>query len=458
MTESEIKVLLNAQRDYFRSGATLEYKTRKKWLETLKDGIKRYEGQFNEALMLDLGKSREESYFCEIGMCLSRISWTIKHLRSLMSDKDFPMLSIYWPSRAYSSASAYGNVLIVSPWNYPVLLTLEPLVYALAAGNTAILKPSAYSPNTSKVIADLISEIYPKELVAVVTGGREENASLFKQKFDLVFFTGGKNVGKEVLRQSAENLTPAILEMGGKSPVIIDASADVKSAARRVVFGKYLNCGQTCVAPDYILCHKDVKDEFITAVIDEILRQYGNNPMENSDYGKIINSKHFDRVVGLIDKEKVVYGGNYDANKLQIEPTVIDNVSFDDKIMQEEIFGPLMPIISFSDLKDVVSYIEDNPHPLALYLFTQNKDVKRYVLDFCHFGGGCINDTIVHLSTEMPFGGVGGSGMGSYHGAAGFEAFTHRRSIFVQKAKIDVPVCYHPFSKIKEQLLRLYLK
>lgn len=458
MKETEIKSLLEAQRVYFKSGATLDYSVRKNWLQALRTAILKYESKLNEALKADLGKSALEGYMCEIGLTLSKITWMEKNLRKMMRNIGYPLPITQFYSNCYSSASPYGNVLIVSPWNYPVLLTLEPLIYAIAAGNTAILKPSAYAPNVSEVMGELIADAFPKELVTVVTGGREENQSLLKQKFDFIFFTGGKVVGREVLRYAADNLTPVILELGGKSPCIIDATADVKLAARRVVFGKYLNCGQTCVAPDYILCQNSVRGEFIEAVKSEITKQYGEHPLKNPDYGKMINKKHFDRVLGLIDASKVLIGGYSDPEKLQIAPTVMDGVTFNDRVMQEEIFGPVMPIIGYDDLSDVIEYIENNDHPLALYLFTNDKEVEKRVLDFCHFGGGCINDTIIHLATDMPFGGVGGSGMGSYHGAAGFNAFTHRRSIVDKKNWIDLPMRYQPFNVMKKFLLRMFLK
>lgn len=458
MTEQEITGILDKQRTYFRSGASLPYETRKQNLNAMRASLLRYEEKLNEALKTDLGKSGLESYFCEVGLTLAKLDWTIKHLRRLMRREHFMTPLVQFDARCFTSPSPYGNVLIISPWNYPVLLTLEPMVYALAAGNTVILKPSAYAPNVSEVIVEMIKETFPAELVTVVTGGRAENQSLLKQKFDLIFFTGGKNVGREVLRNAAEHLTPVVLELGGKSPCIVDATANVKLAARRIVFGKYLNCGQTCVAPDYVLCHTSVKEAFIEAVKAEITKQYGKEPLKNGNYGKMINQKHFDRVMGLIDSRKIVHGGMADVKALRIEPTVLDNVTPDDAVMQEEIFGPIMPVIGFDDINEVISFIEDRPHPLALYLFTTTRNVERKILDLCHFGGGCINDTIIHLATEMPFGGVGESGMGSYHGKAGFDTFTHRRSIVDKKNWIDLPVRYQPFNKLKEMMIRMFLK
>ena len=306
----------------------------------------------------------------------------------------------------------------------------------------------------------IIEECFPREYVAAVTGGRAENAALLEQKFDYIFFTGSQNVGKEVLRRAAEHLTPAVLELGGKSPCIVDASANVRLAARRIVFGKYLNCGQTCVAPDYILCEKSVKDEFLKAVIAEIKRQYGEEPLANGDYGKIINEKHFSRLLGLMDEKKVVFGGKADASACRIEPTVMDNVTFGDAVMGEEIFGPIMPIITFEDFNSVIDELKSKDKPLALYLFTSNKAHVKRVTAELSYGGGCINDVIIHLATtQMGFGGVGESGMGSYHGKDGFDAFSHYKSIVDKKTWIDLPMRYQPYkSKLYEKLLHLFLK
>ena len=348
----------------------------------------------------------------------------------------------------------------MSPWNYPFLLTIDPLADAIAAGNTAIVKPSAYSPATSKIVETIISECFRPEYVAVVTGGRAENAALLDQKFDFVFFTGSQAVGKEVLRHTAEHLTPAVLELGGKSPCIVDATANVKLAARRIVFGKYLNCGQTCVAPDYILCEASVKDAFVKAVTEEIRKQYGDNPLENKNYGKIINEKHFARLCGLIDQQKVVVGGKTNEATCQIEPTVMDHVTDNDAVMGEEIFGPIMPILTFENFDRVVDELKTKDKPLALYLFTKNRRHVKRVTSELSYGGGCINDVVIHLATSsMGFGGVGESGMGSYHGREGFEAFSHFKSIVDKKTWLDLPMRYQPYkSKLYAKLLHMFLK
>ena len=347
----------------------------------------------------------------------------------------------------------------MSPWNYPFMLSLEPLVDALAAGNTVILKPSAYSPNVSVVLKKLIEECFDERETAVITGGREENKTLLSQKFDYIFFTGSQAVGKEVMKSAANNLTPVTLELGGKSPCIIDKTADIHLAAKRTVFGKYLNCGQTCVAPDYVLCHSSVKDKFIAETKKEIVKQYGENPLLNLDYGKIINRKHFERLLGLIDKNKVVFGGKSDADALKIQPTLMDNVKFSDKAMQEEIFGPIMPIISFDSPEEVIQIVRNGQKPLALYIFSKDKKVISDITSKCSFGGGCVNDTIIHLATSaMGFGGVGESGMGPYHGKAGFDTFSHAKSMVDKKLWLDLPMRYQPYNKINDKLIRLFLK
>jgi aldehyde dehydrogenase (NAD+) len=397
---------------------------------------------------------------CESGLVLTEISYMINHTRRFSKRKTVATPLAQFCSHSYKQPVPYGNVLIMSPWNYPFLLTLEPLANAIAAGNTAIVKPSAYSPATSKIVKKIISECFPTEYVSVVTGGRAENSALLDQKFDLVFFTGSQAVGKEVLRRTAEHLTPAVLELGGKSPCIVDTSANIKLAARRIVFGKFLNCGQTCVAPDYILCERSIKDEFIIAVLSEIKKQYGDDPLNNKDYGKIINSKHFERLCGLIDDKKVVIGGNTNKATCQIAPTVMDNVTDDDAVMAEEIFGPIMPILTFDDFDNVVDALKTKDKPLALYLFTSNKKHVKRVTTELSYGGGCINDVIIHLATsKMGFGGVGESGMGSYHGKDGFDAFSHYKSIVDKKTWIDLPMRYQPYkSKLYEKLLHVFLK
>ena len=460
MTSEEIQSLLEKQRVYYRSGATIPVKFRVDQLKKLYETVKKYQNEINDALKSDLGKSHYEGFMCESGLVLTEISYMIKHTKKFAKRKTVATPLAQFHSHSYKQPVPYGNTLIMSPWNYPFLLTLDPLADAIAAGNTVIVKPSAYSPATSKIVEKIIKESFAPEYVAVVTGGRAENTALLDQKFDFVFFTGSQAVGKEVLRRAAEHLTPAVLELGGKSPCIVDASANIGLAAKRIVWGKYLNCGQTCVAPDYILCERSVKDEFVKAACAEIKKQYGDDPLKNEDYGKIINEKHFARLCGLIDENKVVIGGNTNPDTCQIAPTVMDNVTYDDAVMGEEIFGPIMPILSFDDFDAVVEELKTKDKPLALYLFTSNKKHMKRVTSELSYGGGCINDVVIHLATSnMGFGGVGESGMGAYHGKDGFDAFSHDKSIVDKKTWLDLPMRYQPFkSQLYKKLLHIFLR
>ena len=455
-----IEQILEKQRNYFRTGKTLPVSFRIGMLKKLHHTIKKYEGEIAAALKSDLGKSEYEAFMCEIGMTLSEITYLIKHTKKFAAKQRVHTPLAQFAARSYKKRVPYGNVLIMSPWNYPFLLTVDPLIAAIAAGNTAVVKPSAYSPATGKVVEKIIGACFPPEYVAVVTGGRRENAALLEEKFDFIFFTGSQSVGKEVLRRAAEHLTPAVLELGGKSPCIVDSTAKIELAAKRIVFGKYLNCGQTCVAPDYVLCQRDVKERLVEEICRQIREQYGQQPLDDPDYGKIINRKHFDRLCGLIDPDKVVLGGETKAETLQIAPTVLDNVSWEDGVMQEEIFGPVLPILSFKDYDEVFELLADKAKPLALYLFSEDKERIRQVTRRYAYGGGCVNDTIIHLATsEMGFGGVGESGMGAYHGKVGFDAFSHSKSVVDKKTWIDLPMRYRPYDRgVNAKLLRFFLR
>ncbi len=460
MTNEQIASLLDKQREYYKSGVTVPVNFRIEQLKKLYAAIKKYENEILQALHTDLGKSDYESFMCEIGLVLSEITYMIRHTKKFAKRKTVFTPITNFHAHCFKQPVPYGNTLIMSPWNYPFLLTVDPLADAIAAGNTAVVKPSAYSPATSAIISKIISECFDAEYIAVITGGRAENAALLEQKFDFVFFTGSQAVGKEVLRHTAEHLTPAVLELGGKSPCIVDKSANIALAAKRIVFGKFLNCGQTCVAPDYILCESSVKDKFINEVASQIKIQYGDNPLKNKDYGKIINQKHFERLCGLIDKNKVIIGGETDCGSNRIAPTVMDNVTENDAVMGEEIFGPIMPILTFDDFDKMVDNLKDKDKPLALYLFSSDKGQIKRITTELSYGGGCINDVVVHLSTsEMGFGGVGQSGMGSYHGKDGFDAFSHYKSIMDKKTWLDLPMRYQPYkNKMYEKLLHLFLK
>lgn len=456
----EIDQILIRQSAFFKSGKTLPVNFRIEMLKKLQSTVKKYEEEINDALRRDLGKSPFEGFMCETGLVLSELSYLIRHTGKFAAQKRVRTPLAQFAAKSYEKMSPYGNVLIMSPWNYPFLLTMDPLADAIAAGNTVVLKPSAYSPATSEIVKKMVEECFPPEYVAVVTGGRKENSELLKKKFDMIFFTGSQNVGKEVLRCAAEHLTPAVLELGGKSPCIVDETAKLALAAKRIVFGKFLNCGQTCVAPDYLLCQESVREQLEEEIVKQIKLQFGQNPLENQNYGKIINQKHFDRVCSLIDEKKTVFGGRWDREALRIEPTVMNNVEWTDPIMQEEIFGPVLPILTYERFEDLYGLLADRPKPLAFYLFSEDRERIREATDRCRYGGGCINDTIIHLATsEMGFGGVGESGMGAYHGRIGFEAFSHKKSMVDKKTFLDLPMRYQPYtSEFYKKLLHLFLK
>ena len=449
-----INNIVAAQRAFFATGATLNVSYRIAALKKLRKALLENEAAIAAALKEDLGKSAEESYMCETGMVISELSYMIARTRRFAREKTVLTPLAQFASRSYRKPCPYGVTLIMSPWNYPVLLTLGPLVSSLAAGNTAVVKPSAYSPATSALLSKLLSDLFPADYVAVITGGRAENAALLEEKFDYIFFTGGKHVGRLVLEKASRHLTPVTLELGGKSPCIVDKSANLRLAARRIVFGKFLNCGQTCVAPDYLLIHSSVKEKFLSHLKDEIHRQY-----DNAECGKIINDKHFERIMGLIDPAKVIIGGTGDAETRQIQPTVMDNVTWEDAVMQEEIFGPILPVLTFENMDEVIKTVGSHDKPLALYLFAEDKSVIRRVTASCAYGGGCINDCVIHLATShMGFGGVGESGMGAYHGKDGFDTFTHYKSIVDKKTWLDLPMRYQPYKQINDFLIHIFLK
>ena len=459
MQQLEMQAILQKQRAYFKTGATLPLKFRIDALKKLQSYIKNNEQEITSALTTDLGKSAIEGFMCEIGLVLSEITYILKNIKKFAADEKKKTCITNFAAKSYVKKSPRGVVLIMSPWNYPFLLTLEPLVDALAAGNTAIIKPSAYSAATSKVIDKMMKECFAPEYVTLITGGRAENQSLLEQKFDYIFFTGSHKVGREVMKKAADNFTPVTLELGGKSPCIVDKTAKIALAAKRIVWGKFLNCGQTCVAPDFILCHESIKTELITALKQQILVQFGVVPLANNSYGKIINKKHFDRICSLIDPSKIVCGGKSDAAILKIEPTIMDNISWKDPVMTQEIFGPVLPVLTYSTEEELLHILNSRARPLALYLFTTNQALEQKILSRCSFGGGCVNDTIVHLATNnMGFGGVGESGMGAYHGKVGFDTFSHTKTIVNKKNWIDVKMRYQPYTGAKERMLRRFLK
>lgn len=446
-------------RTHFQTGATIPIDARINALQALEQAILAHEADIYDALKQDLGKSATESYMCEVDLTLAELRHQLRHVRRWAARHRKRTGLANFHATSFTIAEPYGCVLIMSPWNYPFMLTMEPLVGALAAGNVCVVKPSAYSPATSAVMRKIIASCLPEELVCEVEGGRAENTALLDQTFDYIFFTGGTTVGKLVMQKAAEHLTPITLELGGKSPCIIAKDANLKVAAARVVFGKYLNCGQTCVAPDYILVDEQVHDAFLHEVRTQITSMYGTHPLDNPDWGHIVNEKHLKRLMGLIDPAKVVFGGDVREETLQIAPTIMDNVTAEDAVMGEEIFGPIMPIITYATIGEAEAFIKARPKPLALYLFTRSKNIEQRFLTHVPFGGGCVNDTVVHLATsEMGFGGVGASGMGSYHGKKSFDTFSHEKSILKKHLWIDLPLRYQPFSGWKDNVIRLFLR
>ena len=459
MNVDAIQIRIDRQKHYFAEGMTLPVKNRIAALKRLESVLKKHEQDIYAALFADLGKSESECYMCELGLVYSELSYMLRHTKKFSKNRRVATPLAQAVSHSYVKPSPRGVTLIMSPWNYPLLLTLDPLVDALAAGNTAVIKPSAYAPATSQIIETIVSEAFDPALVCVISGGREENQWLLDQSFDYIFFTGSQAVGKEVLRHAAEHLTPAALELGGKSPCIVDQTANIELAARRIVFGKYLNCGQTCVAPDYICCDASIADALQTALIKEIQRQFGKSPLQNDAYGHIVNRKHFDRLSALLEHDPVAFGGKTDADQLKIEPTLLFPCDWDSAAMQDEIFGPILPILTYHDLDAVLKEINARPHPLALYLFSQDRPTIDHVTERCAFGGGCINDTVIHLATtQMGFGGVGASGMGAYHGKTGFDAFSHYKSIVDKKTWLDLPMRYQPYTPFAKKLIKLFLR
>ena len=452
-----IESIIETQRKYFDDGKTLDVRTRLSYLKALKKAIVANESKIAAALKTDLGKSPSESYMTEIGMVLEDLSCHIKHLKKWAKPKRRRSPLAQFPSKSYILPSPYGNTLIISPWNYPFLLSMQPLVGAIGAGNTALLKPSRAAAATSAVMKELIESVFPQGLAACVYGTDGINDEILTYKFDYVFFTGGKDVGKKVYEAASKNLTPVTLELGGKSPVVIDKTAKIDLAAKRVVFGKFLNVGQTCVAPDYVIAHESIADKFVQCLKKYIAKFYPD-ALGNDSYGKIISARHYDRVKNLIGGN-IACGGNFDDEKRKIEPTVIYPATIDDPAMQEEIFGPVLPVLTYSTEEQLLEIISKHPTPLAFYLFTGKKKNEKRLLPRVAFGGGCVNDTIIHIaSTYIPFGGVGGSGIGSYHGAKSFETFSHMKSVLKKSNAIDLPIRYTPYSKGKDKMIRFFMK
>lgn len=441
----DIKDIVAAQRAFFRGHATRSVEFRLEMLKRLRASIVKYERELAEALYNDLHKSYEEAYLTEISIVLAEIDNFLKHLKgwAAPSKKSTPLKM--FPSHSEILTEPLGVSLIIAPWNYPVQLLLNPLVGAIGAGCTAVLKPSPYVPNVAEVLGRLIAETFDPEYVAVVQGHREVNSALLRERYDIIFFTGSPDLGRVVMGAAAENLTPVVLELGGKSPVVVDKSADIKLAAKRIAWGKTLNAGQTCIAPDYLLIHKDVKAEFVVAFRHAIAELHGEDVHKSEHYVRMVSDRAFERVVSYLDCGDVVAGGLTSAEDRYIEPTLLDNVSADSAVMREEIFGPVLPMMEIGDVEEAINFILDREKPLAMYVFAE-EGVARRVFDHTSSGGGCINDTIMHIANEhLPFGGVGNSGMGRYHGRDSLYAFSHRRSVVTTPTWIDLPFRYMPY-------------
>lgn len=459
MNAEEIEQLVCEQRNYFKTGVTLSLNVRKNYLVQLKKTIFKYMNDIHQALYLDLGKSKDESYMCETGLVLSDLNYMIKHIYHFSKPHRVKTPLAHAISKSFMLPSPYGSVLIMSPWNYPFLLAMDPLIEALAAGNVILLKTSEYAIHTNLLIQKIVSEVFPKEYVSVVLGGYTENKALMEMPFDYVFFTGSKKVGRLVYEHQASFMTPVTLELGGKSPCIVDETADLSLAAKRIVWGKFLNCGQTCVAPDYILCDQRIEKALIEELKKQIEKQFGKTPLQNNQYGKIITEQHFQRLINLIEMKKVLFGGQSDLEKLKIEPTLLHQVTAQDAVMQEEIFGPILPILSYTNIEEAVQQISSLDAPLALYIFSKNKKRIKFFIQSIGFGGGCINDVVIHLATpHMPFGGFKESGLGSYHGQKGFETFSHYKSIMNKKTWLDLPMRYQPYRRFYSKLIRLFIR
>ena len=444
-TTENIQTLVQKQRDFFAKGESLSIAFRKEQLQKLYSAIKTYESELIQALKIDLNKSDFEAYITEIGLVYDEIKLMLKKIDKLTKPRRMKTPIMASPAKSYVYKEPYGCVLIMSPWNYPFQLTMMPLIGAITAGNCAVIKPATDSMATTEVITKILA-VFDEEYIAVVVGHRLVTKELLENKFDYIFFTGSTTVGKLVMEKASRHLTPVTLELGGKSPCIVDETADVALSAKRIMWGKLLNAGQTCVAPDYILVHESVKDALIEQMKKYIHQFFGESPEKNADYPKIINQKHFDRLTNLIKDRKDIWGGQANAETLQIAPAIFVDASWNDTIMEDEIFGPLMPIISYTDLNSIIEKIKQRPKPLALYLFTKSKINEEKVLKHISFGGGCINDTVLHVGNHyMPFGGVGESGMGTYHGVQSFETFSHSKNILKKSLYFDVFLRYAPF-------------
>ncbi|AVQ33434.1 aldehyde dehydrogenase [Staphylococcus muscae] len=457
----QIKEQVQHSKDYFLTHETKSIKFRKKQLKCLSKSIKQHETALKSALLTDLGKGSIEAYATEIGYTLSSIKLMRKSIDKWSKKQAVDTPVYLFPAKSFIVKEPLGTVLIIGPFNYPFQLLFEPLIGAIAAGNTAIIKPSELTPNVAKVVENIITDTFEPEYVSVVQGGPDVIQTLLEQPFDHIFFTGSERVGKIVYKAAAEQLIPVTLELGGKSPVIIDKTANLKVASERISFGKFINTGQTCVAPDYILIDESIKEPFIHALRTTLKEFYGSHPLISEDLGHIVNERHFDRLAALMDaqKEQCIIGGERNATQRRIAPSIYDNVTVDDPLMQEEIFGPLLPIMTYKNIDDAFQFIQSRPKPLALYLFSEDENTSDRVLDELSFGGGAINDTLLHLANpNLPFGGVGASGIGQYHGKYSFDTFTHEKSYIFKTTKLESSLLFPPYQGKLDAMKKLFKK
>lgn len=448
----EAKFMLNSEtqnvRDFFQTQSTKDIKFRKKYLKALKKSIKKHESDILDALKSDLGKNKVEAYATEVGFVMKELSYIIKELKNWAKTKSVTTPMMQFPAKSFIKYEPYGTVLIIGPFNYPFQLVMSPLIGALAAGNCAVVKPSEMTPQTSMVVQEILEEVFPPDYVKVVQGEKEVTSQLLDERFDYIFFTGSTKVGQIVYEKASKHLTPVTLELGGKSPVIIDDTANLKVAAERIAFGKFMNAGQTCVAPDYILIDNEIKMKFVEALQATIQEFYGAQIEQSEDFGRIVNDNHFNRLVNIIEdsRQQVIYGGESNADELFVAPTIILDPELSDSVMQQEIFGPILPIIGYDTFNEVYDIVEQYEKPLALYLFTEDSDQITAVFNRLSFGGGCVNDTILHLANpNLPFGGVGHSGIGSYHGKYSFELFSHEKSYITKSTKLESGLLFPPY-------------
>jgi aldehyde dehydrogenase (NAD+) len=450
--------LILEQKAFFRSGVTKDLAYRINALEKLRDAIRKNEQALFQTLKADLNKSEFEAYATEIGVVLEEFRFTLKNINNWVKPEKVKTPVSHIGSTGYIYSDPYGVTLIISPWNYPFQLSIAPLIGAIAAGNCAILKPSELTPKTSELLQTIISELFPKEYIAVVEGGVEASQALLAENVDYIFFTGSVPVGKVIMEAASKHLTPVTLELGGKSPCIVHEDANVKLAAKRIAWGKFINAGQTCVAPDYLYVHEKIKDEFLDAFREATIDLYGEKALENPEYTRIVSKRHWDRLLTFLSQGDTFMGGGSKEESLTIEPTVLTGITWDDPIMQDEIFGPILPVLPYQQLSEVIDGIHKHPNPLALYLFSENESVHQEILHQISFGGGCINDTVYHLASPyLPFGGIGSSGIGAYHGKGSFDTFSHRKSVLKQTTKFDIPFRY-PNVKDGLKKLKWFLK